>query len=286
MKTIAILNGKGGVGKTTTANNLAVGLIQKNKKVLLIDLDPQANTTDILLGESALDLSEFALEKTNEETYLPSQFIQDFQTHYSSEKTIGDLLSDPSLKVSDFLVTTAYESLKLIPSSIELSLTDTALRMNPMVPQHDRLQRICQQVATDFDYCILDCQPGINLLTVNALVQADEVIIPIKVDRGGIKGFIITLRNVQEVMQYYNPQLKISVLFTMVNRNNTDKAMIQLMKKVFGDVVYNSSIRNQAKPISTASFNQKVVLESQRDSGVKSDYLEFIEEFIEREVSV
>lgn len=244
-KTLCIINMKGGVGKTTTSLNLAQGLVKKGKKVLLCDLDPQANLTDYL--------------------------IQDEQSY----TYIDELLEGKEAQIYE----TSCNNLFLIPSRLDLALTEKKILLSEKA-QHNRLYKALKPVFDDFDYVIIDCPPILNLLTVNALNVSEEVIIPIKIDKAAQKGFQITLNNIREIAESYDLDIDYKVLFTMVTRTKIDQQKINEISLDCGETnVIKTTIRNQAKPIKEASYNQSSVVEGK--SGVGNDYLDLADELLE-----
>lgn len=244
-KTLCIINMKGGVGKTTTSINLAIALGKKGKKVLLCDLDPQANLTDYLIQE--------------EQSYI----------------YIDEILEGKKIQVYE----THYNNLFLIPSRLDLATTEKKILLSSKA-QHNRLYKAIKPVLKDFDYVIIDCPPILNLLTVNALNVSDEVIIPIKIDKAAQKGFKITLRNIHEIAESYDLDIEYKVLFTMVTRTKIDKQKINEISIDCGNQnVIKTTIRNQAKPVKEASYNQSSVIEGK--SGVGNDYLDLVDELLE-----
>lgn len=243
MKTISILNMKGGVGKTTTAINLVTGLGVMGYKVLLVDFDPQANSTDVLMKQTrAFNYIDEVLEGVDP---LPAQ--------------------------------TMYENVDIMPSRLELALTERKILLGTKA-QHSRLYKALKPLCDAYDYMIIDCPPILNLLTVNALNTSNEVIIPIKIDKAAEKGFNITLRNLQEIAESYDLDLDYRVLFTMVNRNNTDKARIQAISEICKSKTMKTTIRYQAKPVTEAGYNQTAVITGK--SKVSDDYQELVNELI------
>lgn len=241
-KCISILNMKGGVGKTTTAINLSVGLGKSGYKVLLVDFDPQANSSDVLADTSKCKYIDEILDGF-EPTVLPTQ----------------------------------YEGVSIIPSRLELALMERKILLSTKA-QHSRLHKALRSIISNYDFIIIDCSVCLNLLTVNALNISDEVIIPIKIDTAAEKGFKITLENLTEIADSYDLELDYKVLFTMVNRNNTDKQRIEEISKLCKNKAIKTSIRYQAKPITDAGYAHYAVIDS--NSNVSRDYAELVEELL------
>lgn len=192
MKTISLLNMKGGVGKTTTSVNLATGLAMKGKRVLLVDFDPQGNTTSIYDVEYEFNISDVLK---------------------------GNCTSEEAIVQAD-------QNLWLLPAELELSNTEMEIRLQQNTPQHNRLQKALEKVQNKFDYCIVDCPPIINLLTVNAIIASNLIIVPIKPDKFAISGFSVTMQNIEQIRENWELSLDYKILFTIVNRNNEEQAII------------------------------------------------------------
>lgn len=253
MKTIGFLNIKGGVGKTTTSFNVAAGLAEKGRQVLLVDFDPQANTTSIFFRERP-DLTITALIKS--------------MISSSNDKKLNPM--DVAVEV--------INNLWVIPSSLDLTMYDVELRLNPTIQQHDILSKILQSVYDNFDYCIIDCGPIMNLLTINVIIPSDLLVIPIKPDKFAVDGFGITINNILQIRESFKLNLDYKVLFTMVNRNNPEKKIIkELIELVGSRNIFKTQIRNQPKPIAEASSNKGLVIRDKK-AKVTEDILKLIEE--------
>lgn len=251
MKTISLLNLKGGVGKTTTAINLAKGLSNNGEKVLLIDTDMQANATSIFLDK----------ERT----------LDDFQS-------FAELLLDERLEDISKYIYSVNENLDIIGSKLSVAESELKIRNSFNRNSSNILNKIIKKVNKYYDYCIIDCAPTINLITLNIVVGSDEIIVPIKVDKFALEGYRTTLNNINKIIEDYELDTTLTILYTNVNRNNTDKKVIESI----AGKQYNTKIRYQAKPITENSFNNTILVDDKIDSGVKEDYLTFIREFISK----
>ena len=210
-KVIAITNQKGGVGKTTTTVNLGVGLsMYHDKKVLLIDADPQSSLTASLLKGQNPDQLEMTLTTVMEET-IEDRPIDEFS---------GILHHD--------------EGVDLLPSNIELSGMETGL-FNIMSREYV-LRNYIDSVRKNYDYILIDCMPSLGMMTINALVAADSVIIPSQPSFLSTKGLNLLLHSINKIKRGINPSLKIDgILFTMVNnRTNNAKDIIGAMRDTVG----------------------------------------------------
>lgn len=248
MRTISMLNTKGGVGKTTTSVNVATGLAMQGKRVLLVDLDPQSNTT--------------------------SNYVFDTPEANTSTLLKGETTPDETIVAAD-------ENLWLIPSYLELAQTEVDMRMQSNMPQHNRLLKALEQVKNRFDYCIVDCSPTINLLTINAIIASDLIIVPIKPDKYALQGFGVTTQNIKQIKENWELNLDMKILFTIVNRNNEEKAIIEQLSALLPGNVFNTIVRSQPKPIAAASAaNKAVIRDTRKDVGVAEDYRKLVEELM------
>jgi chromosome partitioning protein len=231
-RTIAIANQKGGVGKTTTAVNLGAALAESGQRVMLIDLDAQAHLT-INMGIK-----------------LPDEV----------DRTIYDLLVDPDVELDDVLVTNEAVGLHYVPSNIELSGAETQL-LNE-IGRESILKEKLDGARSRFDFTIIDCPPSLSLITINAFVASDEVIIPLQCEYFGMKGMQQLQRSVDRVRSKLNPRLRVSGILPTIFKARTlhSKEVLDLVKEHFGDLVYDfavkDSIRFAESPLASASILQ------------------------------
>lgn len=213
MSIICVANHKGGVGKTTTAAALAEGIGERHKKVLLVDWDPQSSLT-ITLG-----------------------FDPDKLERSCWDAISGILRNGATPSVQNVILHTANPHIDLIPSNIELSQAELDLVTAPN--RESILRRMLQPVLNNYDYIIIDCLPSLGLMTINALVASDEVIIPLQADYLAMKGLALLLSTVIRVREKINPNLRISgILFTMANSRTLHcKEVIEVTKNAFGDKI-------------------------------------------------
>ena len=213
MPVICIANQKGGVGKTTTTAALAQGLSEHNKRVLLIDWDPQASLT-ITLG------------------YNPDNI----------ERTLYDVLiatikNQPSPSINDVIVHTNNPNIDLAPANIELSQAE--LDLVGAFTRELILKEMLEPVRQLYDFILVDCLPSLGLLTINALSAADKVLIPLQADYLAMKGLVLLLGTIIRIKDRINANLEISgILFTMVySRTLHSKEVMNVTKKAFGDKI-------------------------------------------------
>lgn len=287
MKVISVSNKKGGVGKTTSAVNLAVGLAKKGFKVLFIDADAQANATDYLV-ESTNEFNDkeiSVIKEKFEENNNAVKTLNDFFEVDGFKADLGDVLLDPD-KILDAVLETKFENLSIVPATLSLISADKYLKMET-VGVSTRLKKalkILKMNGYTYDYIVIDYAPTSNTITLNSFVITDEVIIPIKIDKAGIKGLVGTINDMYDVLKKSDIDLNydFKILFTMVNRNKNDEKIIDLLNYLFKERVFKQPIRYQAKPISTASFENKILIET--NSKVAEDYISLIDE-IEKELN-
>lgn len=280
MKTLIICNLKGGVGKTTTSINVAVGLAMQGYKVLYIDKDPQGDSS-ILLANNDNSLDKIDFEQISNEEDLMVSFLG---TEDKKEITLSDCFDNPAI-VRDAIRHTLITNLDIIPAALELSLTDTKLRLDATKPQHNRLKRILDPVKKIYDYCIIDCAPSLNLLTINAInIASSSLIIPIKVDYAALRGWAITVQFLQEIAENYSLDIDYKVLFTMANKTATgwiraQQTWIDTFKRVLPGKVFGTVVRNQSAPVLKAGYQKGAVIQ-QAKTGVGQDYRDLVNEIV------
>ena len=213
MKTIALANQKGGVGKSTTTINLGVGLAKCNKKVLLIDADSQGNLTTMLGIRQPDELSA------------------------TLASNIEKIILDKPLYKNEGIIK-CVEGVDLLPSNIELSATEVNL-VNTM-SRETVLKTYLQDIKKSYDYILIDCMPSLGMVTLNALTAADSVIIPVQSHYLSAKGLEHLLKTIRKVQRQLNPKLNIEgILLTMTqDRTNFSKEITGLLKETYGKNIY------------------------------------------------
>ena len=248
-KIVAIANQKGGVGKTTTAINISSGVAHLGFRVLVIDMDPQANLT-----------SGFGYSKVY--------------------PTIYDVLVKDA-EVKEVVRKTRIEGLELLPS--EISLVGAEVELVDERNRETRLKRIIMPLKREYDYVFIDSPPSLGLLTLNSIVAADSVIIPIQSEFYALEGLGKLLNTVRKIQSKLNPRLTIEgVLITMYDtRLNLSHQVVEEVKKYFGDKVYNTVIPRNVKLAEAPSFGRTIYEYDPSSKGAVS-YRKLSEEFLER----
>jgi len=248
-KTIAITNQKGGVGKTTTSVNLGASLAKLGKKVLLVDIDPQGNTTSGI-GINKADV-----------------------THCIYDVIINEI------HPKEAIVDTAIPNLRILPATIQLAGAE--IELVPVVSREVRLKKSLQLVKHMFDYILIDCPPSLGILTINSLTAADSVIIPIQCEYYALEGLSQLLNTVRLVQKHLNSSLQIEgVLLTMFDaRTNLGIQVIDEVKKYFQQKVYQTIIPRNVRLSEAPSHGQSIITYDPRSKGAEV-YMELAKEVI------
>ena len=249
---IAVANQKGGVGKTTTAINLSACLAEKNKKVLTIDIDPQGNTT------SGLGVDKNVVENTVYELFLDE------------------------CNLSDCIKSIVMDNLSVIPSNINLSGSE--IELISMENKEYLLREKLDTIKQNYDFIIIDCPPSLNLLTVNAMVASDTVLVPIQCEYYALEGLSQLMHTIDLITERLNPKLEIEgVVFTMYDaRTNLSSQVVENVKENLNKKIYKTIIPRNVRLAEAPSYGMPINLYDSKSAGAEA-YRFLAEEVIERE---
>ena len=248
---VAIANQKGGVGKTTTAINLAAALALRGKRTLLIDLDPQANST-----MSFVDMANV-------------------------QRSVYDAIADPAIAMTDVIVPTPLENLSVAPSRIALAKLEAKLVGE--MDAHFRLKDKLEPIRKTYPNIVIDCPPALGLLTVNALVAATHLLIPIQSSYFALEGTDDLLETIEKVRARPNPALRIlGVVITMHDRRTAlGRDIREQIRKVFGDKVFRTVISKSVRLEESPAYRESIFTFAPDSSGA-TEYYSLCEEVMDR----
>ena len=260
MKIISVINQKGGVGKTTTVINLAAGLSDQGKKILVIDLDPQGNAT------TGLGLSNLE----------------------NSDKTIYGVLNG-TRTISDAIKETQFLNLDIITSNVDLSglEVETAGDSKRAFILKEQLASYLNDSGTNYDYILIDCPPSLSLLTVMALVSSNSLIVPLQTEFFALEGLTQLVKTIDRIKVSLNPELQIrGILLTMYDKRNKLSSQVEKeARDYFNEKVYTTVIPRNVRLSEAPSHGMPVLVYDKTCVGSKS-YFRFTDEFINQEKSL
>jgi len=246
---IAIANQKGGVGKTTTSINLSAALAEKGKKVLVIDTDPQGNTT-----------SGFGIDKND------------------LEDTIYELILG-ECSIRDCIIKNVIENVSVLPANVNLAAAE--IELIGVEKKEFILKGEVDYVKDQYDYIIIDCPPSLNALTINALTTADSVLVPIQCEYYALEGLSQLIHTVNLVKERLNPSLDMEgVVFTMYDsRTNLSMQVVENVKNHLNQNVYNTVIPRNIRLAEAPSYGQPITIYDPKSAGAEA-YLKLADEVI------
>ncbi len=249
--TISLANQKGGVGKTTSAVNIAAALGALDKRVLLIDLDPQGNSTSgVGVARRTVKLSSY-------------------------DVIIG------KAKASDAVIDTGFKGLSLIPSQI--GLAGAEFELIDMESRELLLKTAIEPIGDEYDYIIIDCPPSLGILSINALAASNGVIIPMQCEFYSLEGLSQLMLSIKQVKKLYNHDLEITgILITMFNgRLNLSAQVLDEIKKYYADKLFATTIVRNVKLSEAPSFGEPIIYYDKNSKGAKA-YTDVAKEILER----
>jgi len=260
MQIISVINQKGGVGKTTTVINLAAGLAKQEKKILVIDLDPQGNAT------TGLGLSNIE----------------------NSNKTIYGVLNG-SMTISEVIKKTEFKNLDIVTSNVDLSglEVETAGDNERAFILKVKLAAYLNNSGASYDYILIDCPPSLSLLTVMALVSSNSLVVPLQTEFFALEGLTQLMKTIERIKVNLNPDLKIrGILLTMYDKRNKLSSQVEKeARDFFNEKVYSTVIPRNVRLSEAPSHGMPVLSYDKSCPGSKS-YFSFTDEFINQETVI
>lgn len=252
MRTLSVINLKGGVGKTISAINIAHILATKHrKKVLLIDNDKQGNSSKFF-GLCGYNI-----------------------------KTIANIMTERGIETRECVYETEYENLDIMPANMNLLKANLDVMLDMSRPQQTRLSKALAQIEGDYDYCIIDNAPDINISTINALVASDDIIIPIKIDKFAFEGLELLLDQIEDVKEF-NPDIRfMGCLVTVYQNNNVNLQGNEWLRDQLEYPTLETKIRKTVK-VDESTFAGKPLIEYARKCTASKDYMTLVEEYLDR----
>lgn len=251
MKTISIINLKGGVAKTISSTNIGHILSSvHNKRVLIIDNDKQGNSSKM------------------------------FNLHSYERKSIADIMTNRKANIKEIILKTCYENLDLIPANMTLLKANLEVMLDTTRPQQTRIKTALKAIEDEYDYCIIDNAPDINISTINALVASDEVLIPIKTDNFAFDGLKELKEQIDNTREDLNPKLSLRGCFiTQYQNNEVNRQGKEWLINQKEYPVFQTHIRRSEK-VDESTFAVTPIIIYSRRSGAAIDYLKFVEEYL------
>lgn len=251
MKVISVINLKGGVAKTISSANIAhILAVVHNRRVLLIDNDKQGNSSKM------------------------------FGLHNYDMPSVAEVMTRRNVNLKEIIAPTQYENLRLIPANMTLLKANLEVMLDTVRPQQTRFKIALQSIQNDYDYCIIDNAPDINISTINALVASQDILIPIKIDKFAFDGLAELKEQIDNTREDLNPGLCLKGCFvTSFQSNEVNKQGEEWLKQQTEYPIFNTHIRRTEK-IDESTFATMPILEYSKRCGAAKDYLDFVEEYL------
>lgn len=248
MKKVSIFNIKGGCAKTTSTANLGACLAEQGNKVLLIDLDPQSNLTKL------------------------------FKTYSMDDLSVSNVLLDKNLDIHNVIKKTDFKNINIIPANIKLTFAERSILIDNTRSQQNRLSKALSKLNNEYDYCLIDCPPSLNMITVNALCASDDVFVPIKIDKFALDGLEYLLESIEDMKDEFNPNLNFKGCFvTMDSATTVNKLIKKELKNLLGDKIFNTTIKQNVKVIES-TFDECPVVFSNKKARASINYRDLCNE--------
>jgi chromosome partitioning protein len=250
-RTIVVANQKGGVGKTTTSINLSASLAEQGQRVLVVDMDPQGNTT-----------SGLGVDKDNQ------------------ENTVYELLLGEAT-VQKCIIKDIFENLSIIPSNINLAGAE--IELINIEEKEYRLKKALEEVEKEYDFILIDCPPSLNMLTINSMCAGDTVLVPIQCEYYALEGLSQLIHTIDLVKERLNPELEIEgVVFTMYDaRTNLSLQVVENVKSNLNQNIYKSIIPRNVRLAEAPSYGMPITKYDKKSTGAEA-YRMLAEEVIHR----
>ncbi|WP_026883711.1 ParA family protein [Clostridium akagii] len=252
MKVFSVVNIKGGVGKTISTINIGACLQELGYKVLIVDLDSQGNASKIL------------------------------KCYSMDDESVTEVLLNKETDIKKVIKNTDYENFNILPSNVTLAFAERQILMDTTRSQQNRLARALKVLENDYDFCIIDCPPSLSMVTINALVASNEVIVPIKLDQFALDGLGYLLDSINEIKEEFNHSLKFTGCFiTMDNATTVNRVVKEHLRKTLNDKILNTTIKNNVKVVES-TYEQIPVVFSNKRATASLNYRQLTKEILNK----